>query len=294
MHVAGGEKAENATVTFTPKEFMEGDLPPLRRPYFLAIIASNTLATTMVKKANGRVDGFVVEGPPPAATTRRRVEGSAERSGRTGVWRARRGRSGEAQGIGPALLAGRGYGTPEGLREALAAGAAGVQVGTPFALCEESALREDYKRAILASVLAGEMKVFTDPLASPTGFPFKTVPLKGTVAEAEVYAERPRICDLGYLREAYRLPSGGIGYRCAAEPVATYLGEGGAARKRPAASACATRCWPTSAWRRFRPAPMSKRAGHLWRLPDRRGQFPDQRDGLQCRRCDRKLLGTRG
>jgi len=42
---------------------MEGDLPPLRRPWFLAIIASNTLAITMVKKANGRVDGFIIEGP---------------------------------------------------------------------------------------------------------------------------------------------------------------------------------------------------------------------------------------
>ena len=232
MHVAGGEKAENATVTFTPKEFMEGDLPPLRRPYFLAIIASNTLATTMVKKANGRVDGFVVEGPtagghnaPPRGKAPLSEAGEPVYGERDEV------DLGKLKELGlPFWLAG-GYGTPEGLREALAAGAAGVQVGTPFALCEESALREDYKRAILASVLAGEMKVFTDPLASPTGFPFKTVPLKGTVAEAEVYAERPRICDLGYLREAYRLPSGGIGYRCAAEPVATYLAKGGAGEK---------------------------------------------------------------
>ena len=50
-------------MTFVPREFMEHDLPPLARPKFLAIIASNTLAATMLKKANGRVDGFVIEGP---------------------------------------------------------------------------------------------------------------------------------------------------------------------------------------------------------------------------------------
>lgn len=232
MHVAGADKAENATVAFTPSDFMEGGLAPLRRPYFLAIIASNALATTMVKKANGRVDGFVVEGPtagghnaPPRGKAPLSEAGEPVYGARDEVDLAKL----KELGL-PFWLAG-GYGTPERLREALTAGAAGVQVGTPFALCAESALREDYKRTILASVMAGEARVFTDPLASPTGFPFKTVPLKGTVAETEVYAERPRICDLGYLREAYRLPSGGIGYRCPAEPVATYIAKGGNAGK---------------------------------------------------------------
>ena len=41
---------------------MGRDLPPLTRPKFFAIIASNTLATTMLKKADGKVDGFVIEG----------------------------------------------------------------------------------------------------------------------------------------------------------------------------------------------------------------------------------------
>jgi hypothetical protein len=35
------------------------------------------------------------------------------------------------------------------------------------------------------------------------------------------------VCDLGYLREAYVKPGGGIGYRCAAEPVADYVAKGG-------------------------------------------------------------------
>jgi len=232
MHVAGAEQAETNAVSFTPRDFMEADLPPLTRPYFLAIVASNTLATTMLRKANGRVDGFVVEGPtagghnaPPRGKGPLSEGGEPVYGERDEVDLARL----KELGV-PFWLAG-GYGTPERLREALAAGASGVQVGTAFALCEESALREEYKRSILKSVAAGEAAVFTDPLASPTGFPFKTVLLEGTLSEEAVYALRPRLCDLGYLRETYRLSSGAVGYRCAAEPVASYIAKGGTAEK---------------------------------------------------------------
>ena len=232
VQVAGAEKGENTAVSFTPRDFMEAGLPPMRRPAFIAIVASNTLATTMLKKANGRVDGFVVEGPtagghnaPPRGKAPLSEVGEPVYGERDKVDLA------ELKELGlPFWLAG-GYGTPERLREALAAGAAGVQVGTPFALCAESGLWEGFKHAVLASVVAGEARVFTDPLASPTGFAFKAVPLEGTLAEAAVYAIRPRNCDLGYLREVYRLPSGAIGYRCAAEPVAAYIEKGGNAAK---------------------------------------------------------------
>jgi nitronate monooxygenase len=232
MHVAGSEKGEDTAVSFTPREFMEGDLPALTRPDFLAIIASNTLATTMLKKANGRVDGFVVEGPTAGGhNAPPRGKGPLSETGEPVYGERDEVDLAKLKELGvPFWLAG-GYGTPERLREALAAGAAGVQVGTAFALCEESALREEYKRSILASVAAGEAAVFTDPLASPTGFPFKTVVLEGTLAEEAVYALRPRLCDLGYLREAYRLSSGAVGYRCAAEPVASYIAKGGTAEK---------------------------------------------------------------
>ena len=45
--------------------------------------------------------------------------------------------------------------------------------------------------------------------------------------EAEVFAARPKICDLGYLRTAYRTETGKVGYRCPAEPVDTYVKKGG-------------------------------------------------------------------
>ena len=40
-------------------------------------------------------------------------------------------------------------------------------------------------------------------------------------------AVRERVCDMGYLRVAYRMPDGRLGYRCAAEPEEEYLGKGG-------------------------------------------------------------------
>jgi nitronate monooxygenase len=80
---------------------------------------------------------------------------------------------------------------------------------------------------MLEEVVTGEMRVFTDPVASPTGFPFKVAQLKDTVSELDVYKARHRICDLGYLREAYRAPDGTIGMRCSSEPVTTFVAKGG-------------------------------------------------------------------
>jgi nitronate monooxygenase len=126
----------------------------------------------------------------------------------------------------PFWLAG-GYGNAEKLREALDQGAAGIQVGTAFAFSQESGMRSDLKRRLLSQAKAGAGVVFTDPLASPTGFPFKVALLEGTSSELVVYEERKRVCDLGYLREPYAVEEGKIGYRCSAEPVANYLAKGG-------------------------------------------------------------------
>ena len=73
-------EGDSFTLKFNPRDYIDLDLPALTRPSFLAIVASNTLAITLLKKANGRVDGFVVEGPiagghnaPPSARGRRRT-----------------------------------------------------------------------------------------------------------------------------------------------------------------------------------------------------------------------------
>lgn len=225
LYVAGAGPEDDVTMHFDPAEFMEFPMEPLRRPMCVPIIASNTLATTLVRKANGRVDGFIIEGPtagghnaPPRGKMVLNEAGEPVYGDRDVVDLAK------IRELGlPFWLAG-GYGTAEKLQEALAEGAAGIQVGTAFAFCEESGLRDSYKRAVLS---LPEVRVKTDPLASPTGFPFKVIQAGDTVADAEVYAKRPRVCDLGYLREAYKAADGSIGYRCAGEPVTVFVSKGG-------------------------------------------------------------------
>lgn len=228
LQVTGAQDGDDTTMTFEPREFMERDLAPLVRPRFLAIIASNTLALTMLKRANGKVDGFVIEGPTAGGhNAPPRGKQPLSESGEPVYGERDRVDLEKLRELGvPFWLAG-GYGSPEKLREALAAGAAGIQVGTVFAFCTESGLTAEYKQTILEGVVAGEARVMTDPVASPTNFPFKVVRVAGSTSEADVYSARPRICDLGYLREAYRTGEGTIGYRCSAEPVTTYVAKGG-------------------------------------------------------------------
>src|SRR6202795_2753080 len=64
LQVTGAQGSDETTITFVPRDFAECDLPPLLRPKFLPIVASNTLAVTLLRKANGRIDGFFVKGPP--------------------------------------------------------------------------------------------------------------------------------------------------------------------------------------------------------------------------------------
>jgi nitronate monooxygenase len=228
LQVSGALDTDDTTMNFVPRQFMECGLPPLRRPKFIAIVSSHTLAAAILKKANGRVDGFVVEentagghNAPPRGKLQLNGLGEPIYGERDQVDLEKM----RALGL-PFWLAG-GYGSPEKLRAALRAGAAGVQVGTAFAYCAESGLRAGYKQAVLDKVLSGEARVFTDPVASPTGFPFKVVQLEGSLSENKVFAARPRICDLGYLREAYRTAEGAIGYRCPAEPPTLYVHKGG-------------------------------------------------------------------
>jgi NAD(P)H-dependent flavin oxidoreductase YrpB (nitropropane dioxygenase family) len=116
----------------------------------------------------------------------------------------------------------------EHLQQALEQGGAGIQVGTAFALCRESGLDDTLKQSLIQKVMDGSIEVFTDPVASPTGFPFKVVQLEGTLSEdASFYAERGRMCNLGYLRTVYAKEDGTLGYRCASESVEAYVNKGG-------------------------------------------------------------------
>lgn len=218
------------TASFDPVSFFGANPPPaLRRPQFLAIVSSATLALTLARKSTGRVDGFVVEteaagghnapprGPLQLTPAGEPLYGERDRPDFEKI---------RAIGL-PFWIAGA-QAEPERLAEARALGAAGVQIGTPFAFCEESGVDAALKRDVCALARAGLTEIFTDPLASPTGFPFKVLQHPESLSKPDLYAERPRVCDLGYLREPFTKPDGALGYRCAGEPVADYVRKGGA------------------------------------------------------------------
>ena len=211
---------------FDPRSFFEKDPPRLPRPKFLAIVASHVLAT-MLSRAEVPPDGFVVEGPTAGGhNAPPRAKGVTETGeplyGERDVVDL-----GVLSDIGkPFWLAGS-QASPHAVREALNTGASGVQVGTAFAFCAESDMREDIKADVLKGSAAGTVKVFTDPEASPTGFPFKIVQMDGTLSDRVMYEKRERICDLGYLRTPYETSEGKVKWRCAAEPVIDFTKKGG-------------------------------------------------------------------
>jgi len=171
------------------------------------------------------VDGLVIEGPtagghnaPPRGELRLNERGEPVYGPRDMVDPTKI----AALGL-PFWLAG-GTASPEGLATARAAGAMGIQVGTLFAFCNESGLADPLRRSVLEALARGAVDVFTDPRASPTGYPFKVVRWDTDPAQG---VPRQRICDLGYLRTMYRTPKGTIGYRCASEPIATFVKKGG-------------------------------------------------------------------
>ena len=232
MNVTGALESDDTTMRFDPADFIEGEIGPLERPRFLAIVSSNTLAGTMLKKANGKVDGLVVEmnragghNAPPRGKMQLSEAGEPIYGERDTVDVAKL----RELGV-PFWLAG-GYGSASGLREALAQGATGVQVGTAFEFAVESGLQQTFKAELIAEAVEGSAKIFTDPIASPTGFPFKIAQLEGTGSEEDVTDARPRICDLGFLREFYRMDDGTIGSRCPAEPATLFRHKGGDAQE---------------------------------------------------------------
>lgn len=228
VDTTGPAEAGGARMRLDPADLLPAPPTALRRPVFLAIVSSAALATTLARKASGRVDGFVVESVAAGGHNAPPRGGKAPGPDGQPVYGPRDEPELEkfrALGL-PFWLAGE-RATRDGLRSALALGAAGVQVGTAFAFCEESGLDADLKRRVCDGSRAGTIRVFTDPYASPTGFPFKVVSLPGSLSESEVYAAHERRCDLGYLREPYRREDGTLGYRCAAEPEADFVRKGG-------------------------------------------------------------------
>mgnify|MGYP005841773205 CR=1 FL=1 len=244
------ENAPEPALKFSPEAFWKEAGKPelnkkLKRPDFLPIVSSVVLAQSMLKRATGKgptkgINGFVVELPTAGGHNAppRGFRYDAEKKSHT-VDLNERGEPvyGPKDEVDlekfaaaikelPFWMAGS-YAKPEKFAEVRKIGGAGVQVGTAFALAEESGMRDDARQEILNQLVVGDLDVYTDPVASPTGFPFKVLNLQNTLATEEEYKKRPRVCNLGYLRTAYARADGKIMYRCPSEPVDKFVKKGG-------------------------------------------------------------------
>jgi nitronate monooxygenase len=231
LDARGATPEDNVRIHFDPQSLFPGlakRVGPLKRPKFLPIIASVVLAQALLRSKEGGIDGFVIEGPtagghnaPPRGALKLNDRGEPIYGERDMV------DSEKMKQFGlPFWLAG-GYGHPEQVQSALDAGAAGVQVGSAFALCDESGMESALKQRLLQQVIERGAPVLTSAIVSPTGFPFKVAQLDGTLSDEALYRARRRVCDLGFLRVLFKKPDGGWGYRCPAEPVEDYLRKGG-------------------------------------------------------------------
>ncbi len=227
VDVKGTGSSNTLPITLDPADYGFGGVA-LKRPDFYPIITSHVLANVLLKKATGSIQGFVIEGPTAGGhNAPPRGQATYDEIGQPIYGERDIADLAEMRALGvPFWLAG-GSGSPEALQKALNEGATGIQVGTLFAYCNESGMKPYTRDTVLEAVKDGKATIYTDPLASPTGFPFKVVQLEGTLSESDVYAARTRVCDIGYLRETYWDNNGKASLRCAAEPVETYLKKNG-------------------------------------------------------------------
>lgn len=224
---------EEFVLAFDPKDVAGGALAqkPLRRPAFLAIASLDPLVQALAASSSQAPDGFIIEhhtagghnasptGPLKRDASGQPIYGERDEPDLTAI-----------HGVGlPYWMAG-GYGSRDGLQRAMAMGATGVQVGSAFALAEESGMKPEYRSSILQNLREGtsEEELVKTSLVSPTGFPFKVVQLEGTLSDGEVFQARRRTCDIGLLQQIGLTTPDEYGnrtlfQRCPAGPIAPYV-----------------------------------------------------------------------
>jgi len=226
--IEGSSERDTVLMELDPREYDKDGSITVKRPFFLAIVSSVALAKTLKRRANGKVDGFVIEGPsagghnaPPRGKLQLDDRGEPIYGDRDEV------NLDSFVEIGSPFWIAGSCADSITLREIVKLGGRGVQIGTAFALCLDSGLEETIRLEILKQIASEGPDVRSDARASPTGFPFRVVQLGGSLSDREVYERRERICDLGYLRTLYRRDNGRLGFRCSAEPKGAFLKKGG-------------------------------------------------------------------
>ena len=225
VDVIGGQ---SVSTSINPLDFVSPDTK-IKKPKFLAIISVDILGQYLARDEETRPDGFIIEhnsagghNAPPRGKYEFDENGEPiygpkdiadlEKMKKLGL---------------PFWLAGT-YGNPNRVIEALEAGAAGVQVGTLFAISNHSGFSDKTRKQLLEKLKSNSLDVKTDVKASPTSFPIKIAKLEGHTSTSEGFAARPKLCDLGYLREPVRSETGRTIYRCPSEPDDQFIKKGGA------------------------------------------------------------------
>ena len=227
------ESGEDFFVPFDPKLVAAGKFTqvPLQRPAILAIASLQGLVQTLANSQSQAPDGFIIEhhtagghnagpqGPMKLDYRGQPIYSELDEPDLTVIRQI---------GI-PFWLAG-GYGSREKILEARNLGATGVQVGSVFALAEESGMKPAYRTAILNEIKKGtdDAALVRTTLFSPTGFPFKVAQLAGTMADDTVYESRTRLCDIGLLQQRGLSKPDENGqrrlfHRCSAAPIGGFL-----------------------------------------------------------------------
>ena len=214
--------------TINPLDFVPAGTP-IKKPKFLAIISVDVLGAYLARDEETRPDGFIIEhnsagghNAPPRGKWEFDENGEPI-YGPKDIADIEKMKKLEL----PFWLAGT-YGSPERVKDALAQGAAGVQVGTLFAISNHSGFNDKTRKQLLDKLKSNTLEVKTDVKASPTSFPIKIAKLEGHTSTTEGFAARPKLCDLGYLREPALSETGRTIYRCPSEPDDQFIKKGGA------------------------------------------------------------------
>ena len=171
IDVRDAGRDDEYSIVFDPNSYTGNQTRLLKRPRFLPIISSATLGTMLVRRSNGRVDGFVVEGPsagghnaPPRGPLQLTSEGEPIYTARDDADLA----TIAALGL-PFWVAGS-YAEPHRVVEALAAARPASKSARPSPTAMNPTCIRIVKQAVLRASCVEGVRVYTDPVASPTGF----------------------------------------------------------------------------------------------------------------------------
>ena len=200
-----GKNIKKYTMSFDPKSFLGTKPLSLSKPSFLPIISSNLLADLLIKEiGKGNIYGFIVE---------------TDRAGGHYASKKRKMDFAQLAKLGIPFWIGGGTASPEMLKWARSVGASGIQVGSIFALCEESGMNSEIRKKIRQLGFEDKLIIRGDERISPSGYSFKVVEMEGTLSQRSVYESRVRICNHGGFFIPFERSDGLIGYRCPAEPI---------------------------------------------------------------------------